>query len=279
MERLLRLIRQLLPFEYSSSIIRCDVLQDCENVEDAPHFDGYEITRTIHRRILPRKPSDGTLEQGCYFYESLEGDEGMLVMIPKLSSRDASSVPFYHPQVAGIAFRHRLCISAQMGTLTSDTTPDESAQYNLQMHYLPLEAPGIASIEAGQPYWAENSRTYRTALQLLTLLAKHGKSQTTSSQYVKRVHHDHIVPREEFQDLYVKLKEKYLWILDAWKEVTDPLKHVFEVGCSRFFEYNSVNILTSDFLARTWLLRASSSAYGGVCTRTLAPTRLAASWT
>lgn len=46
--------------------------------------------------------------------------------------------------------------------------------------------------------------------------------------YEKRVHHDVIVPKVQYQDLYLNLKAKYGHWVSKWTEATDPSKHVFE---------------------------------------------------
>ena len=46
--------------------------------------------------------------------------------------------------------------------------------------------------------------------------------------YQKRVHHDIIVPKVKYQDLYAVLKDKYGCWVHKWIESTDPSKHVFE---------------------------------------------------
>jgi len=47
--------------------------------------------------------------------------------------------------------------------------------------------------------------------------------------YVKRVHHDLLVDKSSFQDLYITLKNKYAKpLIQNWVESTDPQKHVFE---------------------------------------------------
>ena len=47
--------------------------------------------------------------------------------------------------------------------------------------------------------------------------------------YKKRVHHDVLVDKSTYQDLYITLKSKYAKaLIENWIEVTDPLKHVFE---------------------------------------------------
>ena len=49
------------------------------------------------------------------------------------------------------------------------------------------------------------------------------------TNYQKRVQHDVLVPREEYQDLYLIMRERHKGLIETWQEVTDPLKHVFEV--------------------------------------------------
>jgi tRNASer (uridine44-2'-O)-methyltransferase len=47
--------------------------------------------------------------------------------------------------------------------------------------------------------------------------------------YKKHVHHDLLVDKSAYQDLYICLKNKYAkGLIDKWVEATDPLKHVFE---------------------------------------------------
>ena len=72
-----------------------------------------------------------------------------------------------------------------------------------------------------------NSRLYRTCLALLETLHRYGWGAMTN--YKKRVIHDCLVPRETYQDLYLIMRERHKYLVDTWKEVTDPLKHVFEV--------------------------------------------------
>lgn len=49
------------------------------------------------------------------------------------------------------------------------------------------------------------------------------------TNYRKRVIHDVLIPREHYQDLYLIMRERHKSLVDTWQEVTDPLKHVFEV--------------------------------------------------
>jgi tRNASer (uridine44-2'-O)-methyltransferase len=178
------------------------------------------MTKYLRRKILPRRPFDATLEQDCSFFKSTASPsdsehDALIVLVPLLSSRTEDAVPFYHPKVAGIAFRYIHSLDHSL----------------LQIDFVPLEAiPPDTAFDSAKAYYPEDSRTYRTALNLLTMLNKHGKGRNKAQAYQKRVYHDTIVPREEFQDLYLVLKEKYAWIMNDWKENTDPVKHVFEVG-------------------------------------------------
>ena len=64
---------------------------------------------------------------------------------------------------------------------------------------------------------------------MVTPLTSAYDSIGTQEGYKKRVHHDILVDKREFQDLYISLKNKYAKLLIRdWIEATDPLKHVFE---------------------------------------------------
>lgn len=70
-----------------------------------------------------------------------------------------------------------------------------------------------------------------------------GNARSEGGKYEKRVHHDQLVPRNDFQDLYAKNKLKFKHWVEKWQEEdpsqsrhgrkkalmsTDPQKHVFE---------------------------------------------------
>lgn len=179
---------------------------------------------------------DGPLEQICCFYEGTEGNStSLLVMLPIVPEDELQNLPYYHPEVAGMAFIHRSGAAA-------DNSTDGDTQNWLQVSFLPLDC-GKFAFDTTKPYWPEDSRTYRTALQLLTVVAKHGVTATADdNNYVKRVVHDKIVKRDVFQDAYKLRKAKYTWIIEQWKENTDPLKHVLEV-CSVGNSHNSFSTM------------------------------------
>ena len=193
--------------EYNSTLIlRSEILADTsvDFPESIPRFDRFRPVRNIHRKLLPRRPGrDAGLEQNCTLYASNDGDDEspiLLVLTPILER--GASLPYYHPTVHHLAFRY----------ITAETPL-------LRIEIVPL---------AGTPTDL-NSRIYRTCLALLDTLHRYGWGALTN--YKKRVHHDCIIPREEYQDLYLVMRERHKHLVSTWQEVTDPLKHVFEV-CS-----------------------------------------------
>ena len=195
--------------EYNSTLIlRSEVIAeiDSDYPDAIPSFEGLGQIRSIHRKLLPRRPGrDPPLEQYCTLYGALAGETSYpntLVLTPIVEP--GSSLPYYHPAVFHIAFRY----------LPSNPP-------TLRIEVLPL--PGTPT--------DLNSRLYRTCLALLETTHRYGWG--TMSNYKKRVLHDCLVPRETYQDIYLLLRERHKHLVDTWQEVTDPLKHVFEV-CSSF---------------------------------------------
>ncbi|KAF7335321.1 DUF1613-domain-containing protein [Mycena sanguinolenta] len=197
--------------QYNSTLIlRADILADTTVELPAliPTLEGIIPLRNIQRRLLPRRPGrDAALDQHCTFYGESDSVADTLVMTPVIPP--GSSLPYYHPAVAHLAFRHIA------------TSPP-----GLRIEVVPL--PGDDSpIDPG-------SRLYRTGLSLLDTLHRYGWGTLTN--YQKRVHHDCLVPREPYQDLYLVMRERFKGLVDTWVESTDPLKHVFEkdIGIATF---------------------------------------------
>ena len=160
-------------------------------------ISGYSTTRTIVRRMVPRNPNlDGYLIQTCQFL-ALENTGSSLVLYhPHVSS--PSAIPYYHPDVKGVAFQH---------TPTAITI-------SLKLFSTPSPQP--------MP-----NRLLRTCHSLLSTIHKHGEGKMGG--YVKRVHHDTLIAQDRVQNTYTRLKTAYAKDLIAnWREVTDPGKHVFE---------------------------------------------------
>jgi tRNASer (uridine44-2'-O)-methyltransferase len=85
------------------------------------------------------------------------------------------------------------------------------------------------------------------------------------TNYKKRVVHDYLVPREQYQDLYLTMRERHKHLVDTWQEVTDPLKHVFEVCKSfhfispQFSQRSKQDIGIATFLILLWKQKFTSS--------------------
>ncbi|KAI0721287.1 hypothetical protein C8T65DRAFT_631227 [Cerioporus squamosus] len=197
--------------EYNSTLIlRSETVSDSssEFPPSIPQLDGLRPVRNIHRKLLPRRPGrDAGLEQNCTLYASEIGDDDCpttLVLTPIVEP--GASLPYYHPTVHHLAFRY---IPAEIPVLRIEIVPLPGTPTDL------------------------NSRMYRTCLALLDTLHRYGWGALTN--YKKRVHHDCIIPREEYQDLYLVMRERHKHLVNEWQEVTDPLKHVFEdIGIATF---------------------------------------------
>ncbi|KAF7352279.1 DUF1613-domain-containing protein [Mycena venus] len=189
--------------EYNSTLIlRSDILSDTtlDFPTSIPTLDGVVPLRNIQRRLLPRRPGrDAALEQHCTLYGS-DTVANTLVLTPIIPS--GGSLPYYHPAVSHLAFRHIA-----------------TAPPTIRIEVVPLSSD--SSMDPG-------SRLYRTGLSLLDALHRYGWGALTN--YKKRVHHDCIVPREPYQDLYLIMRERFKGLVDTWAESTDPLKHVFEAS-------------------------------------------------
>lgn len=188
--------------EYNSTLIlRSEIIQEKSVDEDTPvlELEGLQFARNIYRKLLPRRPGrDPPVNQNCTFYSNSHAIT-CLVLSPRL---DPDTVlPWYHPAVYHLAFRY---------------IEDDQPTVRIEVVTRP-DAPDPLDV---------NARLYRTCLALLETVHRYGKGISTN--YRKRVHHDCLVSREEYQDLYLVMRERYKHLVNTWHENTDPLKHVFE---------------------------------------------------
>jgi tRNASer (uridine44-2'-O)-methyltransferase len=193
-------------------------------------IDGYELSWTIVRKLIPRNPKlDDTLMQTCHLFTSyedititstsgeqtkVEAERYMIIYIPHATSPDA--IPFYHPKVQSLAILY---------TFLPNHDPKTSS----------LPSPGHLSIYYDLfPSYPLDTRLSRTALMLLQITHKHSRGRQAG--YKKRVHHDQIIPQKAFWDTYAYLKGKYAKaLIEGWVEQTPPEKHVFEdLGIAAF---------------------------------------------
>ncbi|KAL7621592.1 tRNA(Ser) Um(44) 2'-O-methyltransferase [Parahypoxylon ruwenzoriense] len=166
-------------------------------------FRDMHLDKALVRKLIPRNTlRDQPLDQTCLVYHgngpgNLE--RSMVVYKPHVSSQ--AEMPFYHPKVQGMAFLHEWSTEANEGTVS--------------IHYHFFD-------DGDRP-----PKLVRTGLNLLAMLHKHGEG--TKAGYVKRVHHDTIIPQASVQTTYTRLKQHHARrLIKTWVEVTDPSKHVFE---------------------------------------------------
>ncbi|KFA51530.1 hypothetical protein S40293_06336 [Stachybotrys chartarum IBT 40293] len=217
-DRMLNFIRN--PNLNSSWLFRADILHDddpqgSELGQEAatispvepplpPYIQGFQQRRSLVRRLIPgNERRDAPMDQTCAFYTSAESEgrsKSLVLYIPH--SAGPEDIPFYHPKVRGIAHLHEWNSISKEGRIS--------------VHFLAY--PEIS---------VHDQKLVRIAYHLLEILDKHGRGQVEG--YVKRVHHDVIVPRAKFQDRFANLKGKYARrLIEEWAESTDPSKHVFE---------------------------------------------------
>ncbi|KAJ6113305.1 hypothetical protein N7523_006622 [Penicillium sp. IBT 18751x] len=225
----------------SSHLFRADILHDSLSLLDIPQekvdgitaqpatkVEGFELIRTVVRRMIPRNRSlDEALEQTCHIYASpggilestgaiREADKQrsahrLLVMYtPHVSTQD--DMPFYHPLVKSLAYlyNNEPCPGTGTGTGT------------MSIHFLPFTADIPKRLE----------RTLHVLLNFNIRLAQKSKANKPLGPIheTNRVSSkDNVVPRHMVQDTYARLKTLYAKDLcDRWVEKTEPSKHVFE---------------------------------------------------
>lgn len=222
----------LFPERTSTSILRADIVEEPkELLDDAVtnliSLSDWNLQRCIARRLLPRNPRiDQAMLQDCYFFSSIayRPPEALVIFEP----RDKEHIPYYHPQLSAVAFHY---------------TPQSTT-----ISYLPLTGDldiGNESLVI-EPTQQAN-RLNRTLLHLLKVIAKH--SVGYMNHYQKRVQHDLVVPKVQWQDSYVRLKTRFASeYMDKWVEDTDPKKHVFE------------DLGIASFLINLWTLSEMSGA-------------------
>ncbi|KAK9465103.1 hypothetical protein V1512DRAFT_266677 [Lipomyces arxii] len=217
----------------SSSIMRADILYDSgsENKLDLEDYEAYkakeqivfsELTglnilkasscrekRRIVRDIIPRNPDkDLSMRQTCMMYEDKSNESEMVLYLPHGISQ-ASDTPYYHPAVAGVLITYGPKIDKPSG--------GENSLRALRLYYR-LFPSDVGKV---------SNRLTRTGLRLLTTAHRH--SLGVMNGYKKRVQHDVVVDKLQFQDRYIELKRKYARnLVSRWVESTDPKKHVFE---------------------------------------------------
>lgn len=124
---MLNLIRN--PNLNSSHLFRGDILLDLEYTKDfqvsehpsvrISQFAGFNLKTVMIRRLIPRNPIvDKEMDQTCLFHEKHgEGQtQSLVVYLPHVSSNQ--ELPFYHPNVNGVAFLHSFSAEKKSGVVS-----------------------------------------------------------------------------------------------------------------------------------------------------------------
>lgn len=181
---------------------------------------GWSASRTLVRQLIPRNPQlDKPLVQTCHFLQrhlDPHRHHCLVLYLPHITS--AGQSPWYHPAVRALAFAY----SPTTYPPDTDTGTATVPLATLSLHYSLYHGDSLST------------RLERTALNLLKVAHKHAIG--ASHGYVKRVHHDLLIPQPRFQNTYTRLKAQYAKdFIGAWVEQTDPAKHVFEdLGIAAF---------------------------------------------
>ncbi|KAK6533244.1 tRNA(Ser) Um(44) 2'-O-methyltransferase [Orbilia ellipsospora] len=187
------IVRVLLQPEYLSPIVaRADIVSDCPGTDTCDtdigfvgEFLGFQVSRRLIVKNIPRNPmKDRAVDESIWVFERIVDDShnGILIVVVPHVSPGIAELPFYFPDTKAIAIE----VSGSM----------------LSIHRLAqtISSPGFSSAD-----WKDEDRTQRMLKRLLEVLTK----RLRAPDYVKRVHHDNVVPREKYQDVYQKLKAKY----------------------------------------------------------------------
>lgn len=218
---------------------------ETETVDPTParHVPGFELTRTVVRRFIPRNPHlDRELDQTCHLYDRMQ-DSGaagsrdvLVVYTPHSTSKE--DTPYYHPQIKALAMLYQFEYknpetTAETAASGSEETPPGSG--TLSLHFLPFADGEISN---------RLERTFSALINTQIRLARGTRLSNTPGQPHEKgqsrgggegrgggdkPNKDNIIPQHLVQNTYTRLKLKYgSDLCRDWVESTEPSKHVFE---------------------------------------------------
>lgn len=203
-----------------------EIAGDGDDVRPIParEVEGFELERTVVRRLIPRNPLlDRPLEQSCHFYGACgpvnataedEGDDHyykrrLVIYTPHVTSKE--DLPWYHPLLQSWALLY---------------------DYN---HHKPYTEPGTGQLSLhfqlypNGPIENRLERTLHALLNTQIRLARCSDPTTTPDGGNYKPNKDNVLPQHLVQDTYARLKLKYATgLCRDWVEDTEPSKHVFE---------------------------------------------------
>ncbi|KAE8159416.1 uracil-O(2)--methyltransferase [Aspergillus tamarii] len=191
----------------------------------AKEVAGFNLTRTVVRRLIPRNPKlDRPLEQTCHFYEAdiIPGSESatqgsrlrrfLAVYTPHVASKE--EIPFYHPLLRSLAYLYDFTDDA------TESAEAGSGSGTLSLHFLPYPEEAIPT---------RLERTLHSLLNTQIRLARNPRPSETTEGGSHNPSKDNVIPQHLVQNTYSRLKFKYgKDLCRDWVEDTEPTKHVFE---------------------------------------------------
>ncbi|KAL4904665.1 hypothetical protein BDW74DRAFT_185556 [Aspergillus multicolor] len=250
----------------SSVLFRADVLGHRVDAEErqeqvvekpAREFPGFELDRTLVRRLIPRnRELDAPLVQTCHLYRhegalaekqiweqaTAEGrpvadartgtHRFMVVYTPHVDSKE--EMPYYHPLVRSLAVLYEYDYDLQAGLQAQSRTQSQAPEDEQR-------SKGAGTVSIHFVPWDQGSITNRLERSLGRLIEVQmrttaGRVSHNSTESLYSSIKDSVIPRDRMQDTYSRLKSKYAADLTKrWVESTEPSKHVFEdLGIAAF---------------------------------------------
>ncbi|KAI8802991.1 hypothetical protein BJ742DRAFT_909489 [Cladochytrium replicatum] len=213
--------------EITSDISISDTFSSIPNL---PTWAPPTAFRWVRRKLIPvQTQKDRVLDQDIFYVRDELSGECRALHVPLNDARtgeeaDPNQLPYYMPKVAQIAYVY---------------LPRTDQEPNLSIQLLPFDSVPI-------PNDSRSTKIFTAQIHHLQKFAL-----GTQNGYKKRVHHDLVVPKIDFQNLYDDLKSRHSqkWI-ETWPESTDPKKHVFE------------DIAIAAFLISLWRMEEEEGSNG-----------------
>lgn len=195
------------PQNVTPPILRAEILnEDKTKIEK----ENSTIIKQIKRKIVPRQDRDPIINQNIQFIKNDSG-ECRVIHSPDFNDivKEPKDLPFFFPQLKYFSYNF-------IPTPVNSNSEDKNEYPKISLEIVPFEKD-----------YEITDRIKYIFTRLLRELFKHCRG--TMNGYKKRVYHDVLVPKIDYQDTYKIIKNKYgnLWV-KQWPEDTDPKKHVYE---------------------------------------------------
>lgn len=189
----------------SSQILRAEIISDTSTQQG---------NRCLVRNLVPKQPEKDVVVVQRVLLSPIQTHGSQTSMhteyqalsqysLDSATPASPSQLPYFYPKVAKFKYSY-------IGDSCLETG-------HVVISVLPFETMESLAVDP---------RYLRIWERLVKFIHRFGRGMRDG--YQKRVHHDQVVDKKTYQDLYYILKNKYKeWVL-KWPEETDPSKHVFE---------------------------------------------------